>query len=477
MCYKGGPRCANHLKPKISALQKKISDGDKSSHTSYLHREAVQEYNGTRTGQKALKEKLENTDHPFQRRMVRGMLLKSAEERKRLLRERRERENNPRLQKIHEDMSTLSKNLENFNDGLSSNYLGSHYGNIKTWAKPWTKDEEENLEKVNQIAKVLSQKKPDFEEAQKIMNSMADIDKTQSYQTSTFDGKTLNEHNRRDKNLKTLAEDMYKKRFSQEIPPPYEKAPQREPNTRLTGLKEAQASHLGHYNYAFDSNVMGHDHQKLLDPTLDRIADGEKYTAWTGEEYESTSLVPQHDRFMNEISQNPQLYLSTAFPDVELKKSMDKQKVDNVSVTPFYNGREEGNAYTVITPDGSTRTFSVYEHRNSDSIIINGKTNWRAKDKDELPYSGDHKGVFFAEFHPKDKQQCADALAFYMKEAQKGELPSDAHLASTAGRRDWNSILSESIPGYTEWLKKQNIDISKPETNDDILRRLDFDPQ
>lgn len=77
---------------------------------------------------------------------------------------------------------------------------------------------------------------------------------------------------------------------------------------------------------------------------------------------------------------------------------MERADVSNVTVSSFYNSREWGNAYTVMTPDGSTRTFSVYEHRNTDSVIINGKTNWKGSDV-ELPYVEDNKYSFLQKFH------------------------------------------------------------------------------
>ena len=63
-----------------------------------------------------------------------------------------------------------------------------------------------------------------------------------------------------------------------------------------------------------------------------------------------------------------------------------------VNVSSFNNGREYGLVYTVDTPSGDKRSFSVYEHRNSDSIIINGKTNWNKNE--DLPYAADSKNIY-----------------------------------------------------------------------------------
>lgn len=176
------------------------------------------------------------------------------------------------------------------------------------------------------------------------------------------------------------------------------------------------------------------------------------------------------------IDQN--LYLSAVFPEKYLAKRLEQYDIDGVFVSPFRNGREYGNVYTVLEPDGSPVSFAVYEHRNSDSIIINGKRFW---DGEELPYAGNSKEAFFAEFEPNDYDQAADALAMYMKDAQQGELPSERYLVDTVQRRDWNAILSKSIGGaYMKFLEEYSPEEAqriKKNSGDDILDRLDFDPE
>lgn len=471
MCYTGGPRCANHLKPKIADLKKKIDDGDKTFHTRNLYRDAVREYNGTRTGQKEITAKIENInpqEDPREYNKLVRLREISKQSRKNELIERKERLADPEKQEIKKYLDGISKKLERkpFNNGLSSNYAGASYAYIKDSSQPWTSAEKENLEKLSQLTQVLSEKNPDWEKAKRIKGSMNPQGK---------DMKPVgdDDYKRRDRNLHRLADDLYKQRFAQEIKPLGD-PPERERNGRIAGLEHAQHAHVYQRNYDYDGNEFGDNHQKYVNSSLNRIAAGESYKHWTGQEDESVSNLPEHDRVINAINEDNQLYLATAFPDIELKKAMDQQDVSNVSVTPFYNGRENGNAYTVITPDGSTRTFSVYEHRNTDSIIINGKTNWDSSNPKNLPYAGQSKYEYFAEFHPRDKQQAANALAFYMKEAQKGELPSDSELVATAGRRDWNAILSDRVPGFAEWAEKNGMGRKKNETDDDILKNLDF---
>ena len=167
------------------------------------------------------------------------------------------------------------------------------------------------------------------------------------------------------------------------------------------------------------------------------------------------SIMPRQEvlmYYMDSDRGNQQLYLATAFPERELNDALKENNVNSVSVSSFYNSREWGNAYTVVDPDGNTRTFSVYEHRNTDSIIINGKKNW--KPNEDIPYAGETKNSFFAEFHPDDKKAAADTLAFFMKQAEKGDLPDDDDLIRLAEHRDWRSILSDSVPGFKEWADK-----------------------
>lgn len=198
-----------------------------------------------------------------------------------------------------------------------------------------------------------------------------------------------------------------------------------------------------------------------LEPVLNRIADGQSFVnvADDGvavEDYKS--IIPRQEILMAALtgdegnSSNNQLYLSTAFPERELNDALKEYPVNSVSVSAFYNSREWGNAYTVVDPEGNTRTFSVYEHRNTDSIIVNGKKNWDPNEG--LPYAADNKNGFFAEFHPEDRKAAADALVYFMREAEKGDLPDDDVLVNSADHRDWRSILSDSVPGFKDWAEK-----------------------
>lgn len=196
------------------------------------------------------------------------------------------------------------------------------------------------------------------------------------------------------------------------------------------------------------------------------------------EKYQSTDFMDPYDRARSVIIEAPNMYLASVFPEKYLAKKLEQYNIDGVYVSPFQNGREYGNVYTVLEPDGTPISFSVYEHRNSDSIIINGKRYW---DGEELPYAADNKNAFFAEFSHYDFEQAADALAMYMKDAQNGELATEQYLVETAQHRDWNSILAQSLgKAYTDFLEKYSPEEAqriKRNSDEDVLKRLDFDPE
>lgn len=153
--------------------------------------------------------------------------------------------------------------------------------------------------------------------------------------------------------------------------------------------------------------------------------------------------------------------LFLAFPDRDLAPVLERLGVEQVSVTPLKNTREVGLIYTVLTPSGSTRSFSIYEHRNTDAAVISGEENWDPETKPYGPYAtaadgGESKWNMFAEFSVyAPKKQVAESLGYPLKSAQEGTLESDQELIAKAERLDWASILSKQIPAFGEWLGKQ----------------------
>jgi hypothetical protein len=337
---------------------------------------------------------------------------------------------------------------------------------IRDWPEQWSIPEEENLASVLKINEILSKEnvtEADLQKAEKLFSHMIPVVEKRSTSWNSNDKSWKS----REKQLVNLAADLINRKKAYNMPE--SNAPKREKFASVIGLEDAQKEVIKSYNIqGYDENkyeIIQKDAENYLDKALDRIAAGEKYEPIEalGGSGVNNSLVPDRDRVFRQIS-NPdsedfknQLYLGTVFPERELKDSLERAGVENVSASSFENGREWGIAYTVMTPDGGSRSFSLYEHRNSDSIIINGKTNWDGKD---IPFAADSKDKFFAEFAPSDKKQAADALAFFMKEAQKGELDNDEDLVNKAEHRDWRSILGETLPGYTEWADKHFPDTS-----------------
>lgn len=88
-----------------------------------------------------------------------------------------------------------------------------------------------------------------------------------------------------------------------------------------------------------------------------------------------------------------------------------------LSVDTFANCRESGFVFTprwfkingkLVVIDNAM-SYCVYEHRNSDSIIVNGKLNWKGLNG-ELPYLENSKHVYLAEFNSEEYVEVKDFL-------------------------------------------------------------------
>lgn len=264
-------------------------------------------------------------------------------------------------------------------------------------------------------------------------------------------------------------------------------APERERNYRLIGTDEAQKV-LAESDTDFmeTSTITGTDFQKIINMTS---YDGNNIPSPDTEIFPGVKaygldgyISPQKEIAMF-VKNSQSEYLWTVFPDKELYKRMEELELDDVSVTGVINGREKGLAYTVNTPSGNTRTFMVYEHRNTDSIIINGKTNWDSA-SGELPYVSDDKYQYFSEIPCENYGQAADQLVYFLKLAQSGELEDDNELMHKASHIDWVARLSDTLGApYDNYLKRTSPEeyerIHKikngKQTDDEILQNLDFD--
>lgn len=80
-----------------------------------------------------------------------------------------------------------------------------------------------------------------------------------------------------------------------------------------------------------------------------------------------------------------------------------------ISVGTFTNCRECGYTFKTSNKKGKSFTWCVYEHRNSDSIIING-TNRYVSSSGDLPYNDGDKWDYLEEFKYNQHYECAEKL-------------------------------------------------------------------
>ena len=244
---------------------------------------------------------------------------------------------------------------------------------------------------------------------------------------------------------------------------------------RLINAMQTARSNIEYDNTHYDPKSMwGKDAHKYYDAILEDYINNHRKELPLDDNKEY--FYDDYDTIYSHVLDDQQLYLTAVFPQKELNDKLEQYGVDNVFVSEFHNGREWGNVYTVMTPDGNTMSFSVYEHRNSDSIIINGKNNW---DGEELPYTADNKHQYFGEYSYRDYEQAADSLAMHLKDAQNGELPSEKYLRDNAPRIDWVNRLSERIPSFKRWYKEYYPEQAEQyeKDNNDPLAQLDFEPR
>lgn len=370
-------------------------------------------------------------------------------------------------------------------DPIDFDTIARSIGWIREWEKPWTNEEAENLETVEKIAAVVEREPFTEADEEEVRDLLEDLHPTVVKQNRTGRWSTsdpdADNWRARDRMIHSLGRDLLTRKLADQLT--HEPA---EPldNHRLIGLKEGQEAALKNHNrqeyvHATYGPQLG-DVEPHFQEAIARVVRGDEEADLIDfDSSAETSLLPEDERIFHALKPgspiyDQQLYLSSVFPVNELKAEMDRVGIDGVSVSSLNNGRERGNVYTVMTPDGGTRSFSVYEHRNTDSIIINGKENW---DGEELPYAADSKHGFYAEFAFEDRKRAAQSLTFYMMQAQSGALEEDTELVAKAQHRDWNAILDAQLPGFKAWRQEQITDryiAPKDESEEDILKRLDF---
>lgn len=395
-----------------------------------------------------------------------------------------------RTMEIREDPNGFVAELEEKlvrDEAIDYDGIKRELGWIREWEKPWTEDEIDNIRKIDGLQKVLEREPFTAEDeatARRLLASFHPI--VTRRQTGGYSSKDPDAENwrARDRMIHSLGDDLLRRRLADGLS--HEPVEGEAENTRILGLRHAQDVALDSYNHP-DYRYMAQENPEIgeveehYQEAIARIRRGDEPAPWEIiESGDHRSLVSPSERIFNMLHPdspiyNQQLSLAATFPIHELKDEMDRAGIEGVSVSPFQNGREWGNVYTVMTPDGGSRSFSVYEHRNTDSIVINGQDNWNGT---SIPYATSNKYAFFAEFAPEDRKRAAQALTFYMMEAQSGELAGDRELVAKASRRDWNAILDSSIRGFKEWRQRSIEDryiAPEQENEEDILKRLDFD--
>lgn len=97
---------------------------------------------------------------------------------------------------------------------------------------------------------------------------------------------------------------------------------------------------------------------------------------------------------------------------LEFLRNMNVEK--HVAVGTFTNCRECGLTFRVME-NGRAFTWCVYEHRNSDDIIINGKEGYVSSNGD-LPYMADDKWSYITLFSYNQHYEVAEKLASLINE-------------------------------------------------------------
>lgn len=94
---------------------------------------------------------------------------------------------------------------------------------------------------------------------------------------------------------------------------------------------------------------------------------------------------------------------------VVLELLRDNEELANIPITvgTFTNCRECGLTFMVMGK--KSFTWCIYEHRNSDGIIINGKEGYICLNG-ELPYIGNSKYEYLAEFKYNQHYEVARKL-------------------------------------------------------------------
>lgn len=113
--------------------------------------------------------------------------------------------------------------------------------------------------------------------------------------------------------------------------------------------------------------------------------------------------------------------LQNSFIVLEYLRNNESLKEIDIHVGAFTNCREVGLTFLVASTYQKGQfyavapfTWCIYEHRNSDEIIINGKEGYISLNGD-LPYKADSKYIYLAAFKYFEHMKAADTLANFIK--------------------------------------------------------------
>lgn len=340
-----------------------------------------------------------------------------------------------------ENKIAMMKEVYSYETDTDFNILEYSFRKISEDDTPWSSEQIVNLQLAEKVAEAANAGR--LQDAERLINFMHPrSSERKGWRYDIPD---------REEAIVGIAEAMYFKRMlSDNLSADFKEQPR---NEAVLGLAEEQKKVVEIYN---KNRYLGELSEQDVESSINRFLGGERLEAPEGKHFYH-DMIPNHSRLLYELSNgNQQLYLGTVFADREVADEFARLEIGGVSATAFDNHREYGIAYTTLTPNGDTRTFSVYEHRNTDSIIINGKTNWApAGADDRLPYSGESKNDFFAEISNEDYKQAARVLSFFIKEAQSGTLAADEELAREAPKIDWVARLKRDLPGFKTWYDKR----------------------
>lgn len=299
----------------------------------------------------------------------------------------------------------------------------------------WGEEDAEDVQVVGLMYKLMEETDGNLSKQQKtvinnLYNSLSEYTPTpkssRKYSYSSSDPEHLRDGNRRT-TIHSLANYMMAEANSEPLSDDQLQQKRGESLKRTSRLSNAQSSaeHMFDVEGEFYFKALKDEKykpSKYLNAAVNSFLNGEnKYGQYSYDEanhYEEDFYDP-YKTVVTTLLKDNGLYNAIVFPEKNLAPKLDQKGIKNVSVDTFFNGREYGNVYTVEEPNGDTMSFSVYTHRNSDNIIINGTRNW---DKNDLPYFSDYKHDYFASFSDDEHEKAAETLSELLKKAQNGEV-------------------------------------------------------